>query len=117
LFTNWIADSLTLWKSAVTDDNLWTAASYYAILIKGPTELLYALGAIIIVGVLALLLSIREGEAGNIMFDGGSICVSPPLFFFQCSDKLKLTMSLVLFSWTIVTYLYSVIPSDSLSLL
>lgn len=89
LFTNWIADSLTLWKSPVTDNNLWTAASYYAILAKGPAQLGYSLAVVVVLGVLALLLSLRDGEAGNIMFDGGSI---------------------FLFSWTIATYLYSVIP-------
>lgn len=74
LFTHWIADSLTLWKSPVTDEHLWTAATYYSILAKGPPEILYFLSAVVILGGTTILWSLRDGEAGNIMFDGGSIC-------------------------------------------
>lgn len=74
LFTHWIADSLTLWKSPVTDEHLWTAASYYSILAKGPPEILYFLSAVVLLGGITILWSLRDGEAGNIMFDGGSIC-------------------------------------------
>ena len=74
LFTHWIADSLTLWKSAITDEHLWIAASYYSILTKGPVEILYFLSAIVILGGTTILWSLRDGEAGNILFDGGSIC-------------------------------------------
>lgn len=74
LFTHWIADSLTLWKSPVTDEHLWTAASYYSILAKGPPETLYFLAAVVFIGGITILWSLRDGEAGNIMFDGGSIC-------------------------------------------
>ncbi|KAF9457180.1 Shr3 amino acid permease chaperone [Collybia nuda] len=90
LFTHWIADSLTLWKSPVTDEHLWTAASYYSILAKGPPEILYFLTAIVLIGGITILWSLRDGEAGNIMFDGGSI---------------------FLFGTSIVMYLYSVLPS------
>jgi len=76
LFTHWIADSLTLWKSPVTDEHLWTAAIYYSILAKVPPEILYFLSAIVILGAITILWSLRDGEAGNIMFDGGSICAS-----------------------------------------
>lgn len=74
LFTHWIADSLTLWKSAITDEHLWIAASYYSILAKGPVEILYFLSAIVVLGGTTILWSLRDGQAGNILFDGGSIC-------------------------------------------
>ncbi|KAI6005466.1 Shr3 amino acid permease chaperone [Pisolithus albus] len=90
LFTHWIADSLTLWKSPVTDEHLWTAALYYSILTKAPIELLYVLFAIVALGGTTIFWSFREGEAGNLMFDGGSI---------------------VLYGTTVLMYLYSVIPN------
>ncbi|KAG9226366.1 hypothetical protein CCMSSC00406_0003245 [Pleurotus cornucopiae] len=90
LFTNWIADSVTLWKSPITDEHLWTAASYYSILAKAPQELLYFLGCITLLGGTTILWSLRDGEAGNLMFDGGS---------------------LFLFASTMGMYLYSVLPS------
>ncbi|KAF8921366.1 Shr3 amino acid permease chaperone [Mucidula mucida] len=89
LFTHWTADSLTLWKSPVTDEHLWTAASYYSILANGPAELYYVLAVIVGIGAITILLSLRDGEAGNLMFDGGSI---------------------FLFGTTISMYLYSVVP-------
>jgi len=90
LFTHWIADSLTLWKSPVTDEHLWIAASYYSILAKGPVEILYFLSAVVVLGATTILWSLRDGEAGNLMFDGASI-------FLYCT--------------TVVMYLYSVIPN------
>ncbi|KAJ8520399.1 hypothetical protein ONZ45_g2764 [Pleurotus djamor] len=90
LFTNWIADSVTLWKSPITDEHLWTAASYYAILAKAPSELLYVLAAVALLGGTTILWSLRDGQAGNLMFDGGSI---------------------FLFCTTIVMYMYSVLPN------
>ncbi|CAA7271750.1 unnamed protein product [Cyclocybe aegerita] len=90
LFTHWIADSLTLWKSPVTDEHLWTAASYYSILAKGPIEALYFLAAVVIFGGTTILWSLNDWRAGNIMFDGGSI---------------------FLFATTIAMYLHSVLPS------
>jgi hypothetical protein len=90
LYTHWIADSLTLWKSPVTDEHLWTAALYYSILAKGPVEILYFLSAVVILGAITILWSLRDGEAGNLMFDGASI-------FLYCT--------------TVVMYLYSVIPN------
>lgn len=76
LFTHWIADSLTLWKSPVTDEHLWIAASYYSILAKGPVEILYIFAGIVLLGGTTILWSFGDGEAGNLMFDGGSICES-----------------------------------------
>ncbi|KIY69986.1 hypothetical protein CYLTODRAFT_392737 [Cylindrobasidium torrendii FP15055 ss-10] len=90
LFTHWIADSLTLWKSPVTDEQLWTAVSYYRILANSPPAILWGMSAITAVGGGALLLSIRDGEAGNLMFDGASI---------------------FLFLATLYTYLTTVIPT------
>jgi len=90
LFTHWIADSLTLWKSPITDEHLWTAASYYSILAKGPSQILYFLAAVVILGGTTILWSLNDLQAENIMFDGGSI---------------------FLFGTTIAMYLYSVLPS------
>jgi hypothetical protein len=90
LFTHWIADSLTLWKSPVTDEHLWTAASYYSILAKGPPELAYFWAAVALFGDITICWSLRDGEAGNLMFDGGSI---------------------FLFGTTTAMYLYTVMPN------
>ena len=73
LFTHWIADSLTLWKSPVTDEHLWTAAKYYSILSKTPQESILALCGAVGVGALTIIWSLRDGEAGNLMFDGSSL--------------------------------------------
>ncbi|KAI0806954.1 Shr3 amino acid permease chaperone [Fomes fomentarius] len=75
LFTHWIADSLTLWKSpeTQTDSRLWTAATYYSILMHGVPQLAYLYAAVAIVGGVTILWSLRDGRAGNLMFDGGSI--------------------------------------------
>jgi hypothetical protein len=106
LFTHWIADSLTLWKSPVTDEHLWTAALYYSILAKGPPIIFYFLAAVVALGAVTILWSLGDGEAGNLMFDGGSICQSilPP----AAADS---PFQSVLFATTVVLYLYSVIPS------
>ncbi|KAH0583936.1 hypothetical protein H2248_009524 [Termitomyces sp. 'cryptogamus'] len=93
LFTHWIADSLTLWKSPVTDEHLWTAAAYYSILARSPPQVLWLLGSVVVTGCITILWSLGDGEAGNIMFDGGSI---------------------FLFGVTVVMYLYSVFPSPLL---
>ncbi|KAI5983086.1 Shr3 amino acid permease chaperone [Pisolithus albus] len=88
LFTHWIADSLTLWKSPVTDGYLWTGASYYSILTKAPIEPLYVPFAVVVLGGTTIFWSFREGEAGNLMFDGG-----------------------ILYGTTVLMYLHSVIPN------
>ena len=79
LFTHWIADSLTLWKSPETqsDARLWTAATYYAILARVPSELLYVYSAVALAGGATLFWSLGDLRAGNLMFDGGSIRESP----------------------------------------
>ncbi|KAI8999019.1 Shr3 amino acid permease chaperone [Trametes punicea] len=94
LFTHWIADSLTLWKSpeTQTDLRLWTAATYYAILMHGPPQLVYLYAGIALLGAITILWSLRDGRAGNLMFDGGSI---------------------FLYLTALAVYLYSVIPNLS----
>ncbi|RDX52676.1 hypothetical protein K466DRAFT_585247 [Polyporus arcularius HHB13444] len=74
LFTHWIADSLTLWKSpdTQTDSRLWTAASYYAVLMHGLPQLTYLYATVAALGGATILWSLRDGRAGNLMFDGGS---------------------------------------------
>ena len=86
LFTHWIADSLTLWKTPITDVNLWTAAKYYNILLSGPIWSGYALLSAVAFGAICIFWSLRDGEAGNIMFDGGSICTSHLLMFCMDAD-------------------------------
>ncbi|KZT11616.1 uncharacterized protein LAESUDRAFT_741049 [Laetiporus sulphureus 93-53] len=75
LFTHWIADSLTLWQSpeTQTDQRLWTAAAYYSVLSRMQPQLAYVSPAVALVGGLTILWSFRDGRAGNLMFDGGSI--------------------------------------------
>jgi hypothetical protein len=58
----------------VTDEHLWTSASYYTILANGPVEIFYFLSVVVVLGGMTILWSLRDGEAGNLMFDGGSIC-------------------------------------------
>ena len=78
LFTHWIADSLTLWKTPVTDAHLWVAARYYHVLTKGAPGVGYVVVAAATLGAATILWSLRDGEAGNLMFDGGSICEFSP---------------------------------------
>jgi len=80
LFTHWIADSLTLWKTPVTDAHLWVAARYYHVLTKGAPGVGYAVAVAATLGAVTILWSLRDGEAGNLMFDGGSICELSPFF-------------------------------------
>lgn len=94
LFTHWIADSLTLWKSPVTDSNLWASALYYSVISRGPAEILYACGAVALAGGFTILWSLRDGEAGNLMFDGGSI---------------------FLYATAIAVYLHTVLPNIRLN--
>ncbi|KAF7295004.1 hypothetical protein MIND_01038500 [Mycena indigotica] len=89
LFTHWIADSLTLWKSPITDEHLWTAASYYYFLTKAAPFILYLFTAVVALGAIAVLWSLGDGEASNLMFDGGSV---------------------FLFGTSVALYSYSVIP-------
>lgn len=76
LFTHWTADSLTLWKQPVTDEHLWTAASYYNALTKISPYTASFVSAVVVLGAAALLWSLRDGEAVNVMFDGASTCAS-----------------------------------------
>jgi hypothetical protein len=85
LFTHWIADSLTLWKPPATDERLWMSATYYAVITKAPIGFLYFFAFVAVGGGLTILLCLREGEAGNLMFDGGSICLCPQSLFRRLS--------------------------------
>ena len=78
LFTHWIADSLTLWKSpsSQSDPRLWTAATYYSILTRMPPTLGYVYAVVATLGGVTLLWSLGDLRAGNLMFDGGSVCES-----------------------------------------
>ncbi|KAG9004858.1 hypothetical protein FRB94_002026 [Tulasnella sp. JGI-2019a] len=73
LFTHWIADSLTLWKSPLTDEHLRTAAIYYESLASLPGSMQWFLFAVAITAGSSLCASLWDGEAGNLMFDGASI--------------------------------------------
>ncbi|KAF9793317.1 Shr3 amino acid permease chaperone [Thelephora terrestris] len=73
LFTHWIADSLTLWKPPATDERLWMAARYYFVIAQTSIGFLYFFAFVAIGGGFTILWCLREGEAGNLMFDGGSI--------------------------------------------
>lgn len=109
LFTHWIADSLTLWKSPITDEHLWIAASYYSILAKGPIEILYFLAAVVILGATTILWSLNDLRAGNIMFDSGSICELP--INLITAPFLTGVAATVLFGTTIIMYLNTALPS------
>lgn len=58
----------------VTDAHLWVAARYYHVLTKGAPGVGYVVAATATLGAVMILWSLRDGEAGNLMFDGGSIC-------------------------------------------
>lgn len=73
LMTHWIADSLTLWKSPLTDARLYTAAAYYSLLSKMTFGMAGTVVAVVTIGFMGLLLSAQDGEAGNLMFDGASL--------------------------------------------
>ncbi|KAI0691199.1 Shr3 amino acid permease chaperone, partial [Cytidiella melzeri] len=94
LFTHWIADSLTLWKTppTQTDARLWAAATYYSILSRMPPTLLYIHGSVALLGATTLFWSLGDGNAGNFMFDGGSI---------------------LLYTSAIMMYMFSVLPNIS----
>ena len=71
---HWIADSLTLWKSSVSNENAWTAAAYYALFARVPREMGYVLALIVSCGSATILWSFANLGAENLMFDGASIC-------------------------------------------
>lgn len=77
LFTHWVADSLTLWKAAQlegADARLWTAASYYRVLMSGDPRNAYVALGVATLGAVSLVMSLTDGKAFNLMFDGGSTC-------------------------------------------
>lgn len=74
MLTHWMADALTLWKVPLTDAHLFTAASYYALLSTMPPIMRWVLVAVVLSGTIALFMSFSDRRAGNVMFDGASIC-------------------------------------------
>ena len=72
--SHWIADSITLWQVPLTDEHLQVAADYYAILSAMPMYMKLVFFVIGTVSAIALSLNLLDGRAGNIMFDGGSVC-------------------------------------------
>ncbi|OCH89110.1 hypothetical protein OBBRIDRAFT_696828, partial [Obba rivulosa] len=90
LFTHWIADSLTLWKSppTQTDVRLWTSAAYYSILSRTPPALAYVYAAVALAGGVTIAWSLGDGRAGNLMFDGGSIFLYGAAIFVYLSSVL-----------------------------
>jgi len=88
LFTHWIADSLTLWQSPLTNEHLRTAAIYYASFASLPVWMVLALVTVALAGAASLLASFREGEAGNVMFDGASIFLYVCTIYVYCSSVL-----------------------------
>lgn len=108
--THWIADSLTLWKSPLTDAHLYTAASYYSLLATMNVGMAATLVAVVTIGAMALMLSAQDGEAGNLMFDGASICELPG----DIARKTPiLTIELVLYGCSMAVYVYSALPKLS----
>lgn len=107
--THWIADSLTLWKSPLTDAHLYTAAAYYSLLAKMNSSMAASAVAVVTLGFMALLLSVQDGEAGNLMFDGASICMSVQ-YFLLLSNVSSLP---VLYGSAAAVYVYSALPNLS----
>ena len=76
MLTHWMADALTLWKVPLTDAHLFTAAAYYALLSTMPPAMIWILVSVVLSGTIALFMSFSDQRAGNVMFDGASICPS-----------------------------------------
>jgi hypothetical protein len=76
LATNFFVDSLTLWKSPTSTHNLYIASQYYSLLSKAPIEMAYAYLAIALLGGALITWSLFSLRAGNLMFDGGSLCTT-----------------------------------------
>ena len=74
MYTHWIADSLTLWQSPLTDAHLRTAVTYYGLFATQPIWMTGTLVGVTLIGATSLLASFREGASGNLMFDGASLC-------------------------------------------
>ena len=112
LFVHWTADGLTLWKSSITNENIWTAATYYSLFSRAPSEMGYALAAVVTLGAAFILWSFGDGAAGNLMFDGASICAFFLLIFTIHLLNLLAFISFmpVLYGTAISVYLYKIIP-------
>jgi hypothetical protein len=94
------------------------------VLTKGAPGIGYVVAATAILGAATILWSLRDGEAGNLMFDGGSICKFSLcfiiLFYFSLAVRVILlrlaTSRLVLYGTAIAIYVKSVLPSMFVSL-
>lgn len=69
--------------------------------------LAYIYSSVAVLGGATLLWSLGDLRAGNLMFDGGSVCE----FILHVSPRIVSRHVAVLYSSAIVMYLYSVIPS------
>ncbi len=67
----------------MTDAHLWVAARYYHVITKGAPGVGYIIAAAATLGAVMILWSLGDGEAGNLMFDGASICELFFFFFFK----------------------------------
>lgn len=73
-----------------------------------PAWLAYTYAAVAGVGALTILWSLRDGRAGNLMFDGGSICAYTPTSVV----RPVLTYRVVLYGAAIYVYMHDVLPSE-----
>lgn len=64
----------------MTNEHIWISASYYSLFARSTSELGYALAAVVTLGAATILWSLGDGAAGNLMFDGASICASCPFY-------------------------------------
>lgn len=93
-------------------------------LTRGAPGIGYVVVATAILGAATILWSLGDGEAGNLMFDGGSICEFSLcfiiLFYFSLAVRVILlrlaTSRLVLYGTAIAIYVKSVLPSMFVSL-
>lgn len=91
-----------------TDARLWSAAAYYAVLARMPAWLAYMYAAVAGIGALTILWSLRDGRAGNLMFDGGSICA----YTIKSVMHSVLIHRLVLYGAATYVYMHDVLPSE-----
>ncbi|KAG8786969.1 hypothetical protein FRC15_010289 [Serendipita sp. 397] len=108
--THWIADSLTLWRSPLTDAHLYTAAAYYSLLAKMNVGMAATAVAVVTIGFMGLLLSAQDGEAGNLMFDGASLflyCSAAAVYVYSAIPKLSKFTNLTPFAANLPRFPYN----------
>ncbi|CAG8589367.1 13979_t:CDS:1 [Acaulospora colombiana] len=67
---------------------------------------------VVTIGFMGLLLSAQDGEAGNLMFDGASLCQCYSFFCVLLMDKLICSLT-VLYGSAAAVYVYSAVPKLS----